>query len=126
MKATKKNLPLPAPYDKMWHKISKVIDSFHLGNHVNHTCHTKYNPRNIKTAHPDLKVANTVVAEGTFSYIGKFKLAMYKMPKCRQLFFMHRIVTRRNRYLEECHAKNKVPLGNIPRIRREEDVVSPA
>jgi hypothetical protein len=33
LKAVKEDLPLPAPFNKMWGIIKKVIDRLHLGNH---------------------------------------------------------------------------------------------
>ena len=39
MVGAKKPLPLEPPFDKMWFKITKVIDRLHLRNHKNKLCH---------------------------------------------------------------------------------------
>ncbi|XP_055345172.1 uncharacterized protein LOC129593019 [Paramacrobiotus metropolitanus] len=102
LKATLQKLSLPPPYDELWTKgMTKVIDGFHLGNHKGHKCHTKYNPDQIRAAYPNLLSANTQSCEQTFRWLGAFQHAMFKMTKYRQLFFLHRIVKRRNLYLEK-------------------------
>jgi hypothetical protein len=102
----------------MWSEITKVIDSFHLPNHKDPECAIKFNPAKIGERFPDLKGANTQVAEGTFAFLGKFKQALFKMPKYRQLFFVHVVVSLRNEYLEKCHVQSKTPLGSFSNDRR--------
>jgi hypothetical protein len=125
LRAARADLPLPSPFNKMWEKIGKVIDTFHLNNHKNHDCHIMYDPKQIKDRFPNLFSANTEAAEGTFAWLGKFKQAMFKMPKYRQLFFLHRLVLRRNLYLEKCHLESKAPLGNFSRDRRPAENQNP-
>ncbi|XP_055352820.1 uncharacterized protein LOC129598789 [Paramacrobiotus metropolitanus] len=102
IRATKVLLPLPYPYNSLWiNGMTKVIDGFHLSNHKSGDCHTKYNPEHIKQIHPNLETSNTQACEQTFSWLGAFQYALFQMPKYHQIFFLHRIVQRRNRYLEK-------------------------
>ena len=64
MKATKKDLPLPPPFNKMWSSVSKIIDSFHLKNHKGENCKLLYNPEKLKVVHENY---NTQACEQTFS-----------------------------------------------------------
>jgi hypothetical protein len=122
MHATKQRLPLPEPYDRMWSIIQKVIDSFHLGNHKNHECREFYNPDRIKKVH-NLETANTQSCEITFSWLGKFKHMVFKMPKSHHLFFLHRLIVRRNNYLERTRAAGRTPLSTTaPNFRRTRNV----
>jgi hypothetical protein len=85
LRVAKKPLPLPPPYDEVWLKITKVIDRLHMRNHKRPECKTKYSADPLKEKIPGL---NTPV-----------KKIMCAMPKRRQLFFYHRMVVRRNKYM---------------------------
>ena len=43
---SRRDLPLPAPFNKMWQKVGKVIDHLHLQNNKDPLCNVKYNPDN--------------------------------------------------------------------------------
>ncbi len=62
LKVARAALPLPPPMDKAWLNIEKIIDTFHLPNHVNPECHTLYSPQRLKEKCPD---ANTQAGEQT-------------------------------------------------------------
>lgn len=70
MKVAKKPLPLPAPFDKMWSAINKVIDSLHIRNHKDTECKKKYDPVKLKEQLPGM---NTMAAEQTFVWLARFK-----------------------------------------------------
>jgi hypothetical protein len=111
LRTSKKPLPLPEPYDKMWLKISKVIDRLHMRNHKWKDCKTKYSSDPLKERFPAL---NTPVAEQTFVWSARYKKIMCAMPKRRQLFFYHRMVVRRNRYTSNCYKANRQPA--LPKV----------
>lgn len=41
LRISRKDLPLPAPFNKMWQKVGKVIDRLHLQNHKDPLCKVK-------------------------------------------------------------------------------------
>ena len=99
LKAAAKNLPFPAPLDKVWSSIVKVIDKLHIRNHKDAKCKTLYNPEG--------KVPegfNTMAAES------RLKRIVCAMPRLHQFFYLHRAVKRRNKYTQHCHKLSKVPL----------------
>ena len=63
LKVARKPLPLKPPLDRAWLRMNKIIDSFHLRNHVNPECHTTFSPQTLKEIHPN---ANTQAGEQTF------------------------------------------------------------
>ena len=105
-------LPLPAPFSTIWMDVKKVIDPLHIKNHKNPECHTKYSPEAVKTEIPD---ANLMVAEQTFSWLGKFKKVLNSMPKYHQLFMLHRLVQRRNEYTQYCYSIGARPM--LPSVK---------
>jgi len=107
MKVTKNELPFPAPFNEMWHKVSKIIDTFHLKNHKREQCHKLYNPKKLKEIHPSY---NTQACEQTFSWLGKFHKILSSMPKTHNNFFLHRLVKRRNEYNAHCYRIGKKPV----------------
>jgi hypothetical protein len=107
-------LPLPEPFDKMWLKITKVIDKLHLRNHKNPVCAEKYSPEPLKEIYPCL---NTMVAEQTFSRASQYKKLICAMPQRRFLFYYHRMVVRRNKYICKCYKANRDPV--LPKVRSE-------
>ena len=112
--AARGTLPLPEPFDKVWLKISKVIDRLHLRNHKNPVCAVKYSPEPLKEMFPDL---NTMVAEQTFSWASRYKKILCAMPQRRFLFFYHRMVVRRNKYICKCYKANRDPV--FPKVSSE-------
>ena len=114
MKVTQRPiLPFPAPYDTMWFKINKLIDSLHINNHKSEECRTKYNPAKVKEKLPD---ANTMAEEQTFTWLSRFKKILCSMPKVHHLFYLHRMVTRRNEYTVRCYQVGKKPV--LPKSRK--------
>ena len=107
MKVAKKPLPLPAPFDKMWSAINKVIDSLHIRNHKDAECRKKYDPVKLKEQLPGM---NTMAAEQTFVLLARFKKNLCSMPKTHNLFYLHRIVLYRNRYTVSCYKRGLKPL----------------
>ena len=107
LKAAKQPLPLPAPYDGMWRNIKKIIDSLHIRNHVDENCKKKYSPATIKSEHPTF---NTMAAEQTFVWAARYKKILTAMSKTHHLFYLHRMVTIRNRYTELCYQQGRKPL----------------
>ena len=102
---SKRNLPLPKPFDEAWQCIGKCIDRLHLRNLVDPKCKIMYNP--------DDKVPknfNTMACEQTFIWASRFKRVMCAMPHLHQFFFLHRLVKYRNRYKEKCHKNHKTPI----------------
>ena len=112
LKAAKKDLPLPQPFNKLWQKISKVIDTFHLKNHKREQCHQQYNPKLLKDTHPSY---NTQACEQTFAWLGRFHRILSSMPKVHNNFFLHRLVQRRNDYNEFCYRHGRKPM--LPNVK---------
>jgi hypothetical protein len=116
LKAGRKELPLPKPFDQMWLCINKIIDSLHLKNHVDPKCQTDLNPDKMLKMFPELEnTKNTQAAEQTFVWLGRFKKIMSSMPKTHHLFYLHRSVKRRNRYTAKCYRTGRKPV--LPGIR---------
>lgn len=107
MRAAKEDLPFPEPYNMLWRRVSKIIDSFHLRNHKREECHKKYSPVVLKETHPTY---NTQSCEQTFSWLGKFHRILSSMPKVHNNFFLHRLIKRRNAYNTYCYGHGKKPL----------------
>jgi hypothetical protein len=116
MKATVKPLPLPSPYSHMWMVINKIIDALHVKNHVDPECQTKLHPDNFAKMNPELKdTKNTQAGEQTFVWLGRYKNIVCSMPKVHHLFYIHRMVKRRNRYSANCYRAGLKPL--LPSVR---------
>jgi hypothetical protein len=111
LKAFQADLPVESPYDKMWKKISKIIDGLHIQNHIRDDCRTLYNPAKFHDRFPQKTSANTMVAEQTFSWLTKYKKQMCAMNKPNQIFFMHRLCIRRNAYNFKCLSESRTPLA---------------
>lgn len=107
LKVSRKPLPLPAPYDRCWESITKIIDKFHHRNHVNPECRVKFSPDAVKEANPSF---NTQAAEQTFTWVSRFKHILCAMNKVHHLFYLHRMVRRRNEYTEKCYVFGKKPI----------------
>lgn len=116
LRAAQSPLPLPPPYNQMWNKINKVIDGLHIKNHTEHTCHTDLHPDNIGEMHPDIKdTKNTQAGEQTFVWLGRYKKIVCSMHKTHHLFYVHRMVKRRNSYTAKCYQRGRKPI--LPGIR---------
>ena len=99
LKVAQQDLPLNAPFDKMWKSITKIIDSLHIKNHVDPKCLEKYHLKKVKDEHPEL---NLMFAEQVFCWLSRYKRIASSMNKTHHCFFIHRIVKRRNRYTYMC------------------------
>ena len=107
LKVAKQDLPLDTPYNKMWEKVTKIIDSLHIKNHTDLKCLATYHPKQVKDAHPTY---NLMCAEQVFSWLSRYKRITSSMNKTHHCFFIHRIVTRRNRYSSFCNRINRPAL----------------
>ena len=106
LNAAQKSLPFPDPLNKLWINVHKFIDVFHLRNHINPRCHQVYNPDRLATELPDM---NTQAGEQTFTWIARFRHIVCAMNKHHHLFYIHRMVLRRNIYTSKCYAQAKSP-----------------
>lgn len=107
LRIAKNPLPLPPPFDTMWMKVRKTIDSLHIKNHKSARCQELYHPDNIQKDHP---LYNLMCAEQTFVWLSRYKRIMCSMTKTHHLFFLHRMIVHRNSYTQTCHATNRKPL----------------
>lgn len=107
MKITKRPLPLPAPFNMLWLDIQKIIDVFHYPNHVGTTCKQLYSPEQFKQKHPTF---NTQAGEQTFAWVSGYKRILCAMPKNHHLFYLHRMVRRRNSYTTRCYNFRRKPI----------------
>ena len=112
LKAAKKDLPFPKPFNKLWERIRKIIDTFHLKNHKREQCHKVYNPKLLKDTHP---LYNTQSCEQTFAWIGRFHRILSAMPKVHNNFFLHRLIQRRNDYNAFCYGHGRKPI--LPNVK---------
>ena len=106
LKVARKPLPLPENYQNIWLNVQKIIDTLHIKNHKNKRCHEIYHPTKIKDTYPDM---NTMACEQTFAWLGRFKKILPGMGKRHHHFFLHRMVKRRNKYIEHCYLCNRRP-----------------
>ena len=114
LKVARNPLPLPSPFDTAWLKANKIIDTFHLRNHTGPDCHTKYSPETMKARHPNF---NTQAGEQTFVWMGRFKHILCAMNKTHHMFYIHRMVRRRNKYTEKCYTNGRKPI--LPKLRQQ-------
>jgi len=111
MKICRKDLPWPSPWNKAWQSINKIIDCLHLKNHKDKECKIKYNPSKLKE---DIPEGNTMAAEQTFVWLSRYKKILCAMPKIHHMFYLHRMVRRRNKYTVLCYKHNKKPV--LPKV----------
>ena len=104
IKAAKEDLPFPAPLDKLWKRIKKIVDRLHLQNHKDQNCKENYNPSTIPESY------NTMIAEQTFSWFSRFKKIANSMTQTHHLFYIHRQIQRRNRYTGLCRLRGTEPM----------------
>ena len=107
LKVARDPLPFPPPLDKLWLNVNKIIDVFHFQNHVSAECREKFSPAKLKQQHPEF---NTQAGEQTFVWIHRFRHILCSMNKVHHLFFLHRMVLRRNEYTSLCYLKGKKPI----------------
>ena len=107
LKTSQRKLPLNPPFQEAWLHLNKIIDSFHLVNHVNPECHSKYSPEPLKDKYPH---ANTQAGEQTFVWMGRFKHIICAMNKTHHMFYLHRMIRRRNGYTEKCYRNGRKPI----------------
>ena len=107
LKAVETHLPLPPPLDKMWMGVTKIIDVFHFGNRVSPDCQRKYSPEPIKKLNPGW---NTQAGKQTFTWLSRFKHIVCSMSKEHHLFYIHRMVVRRNAYTVKCYKHGRKPV----------------
>lgn len=96
--------PLPPPLTQLWMNETKIIDSFHLKDHVSPSCKEHFSPAPYKAMHPYL---NTQAGEQTFTWLHRFRFILSAMPKVHHLFYLHRMVLRRNKYTVKCYKNGK-------------------
>ena len=113
LKVAQTPLPLPSPFDKMWLGVKKVIDVFHFPNHISPHCKELFSPKKLKELNPNF---NTQAGEQTFAWIGRFKHIVCAMNKTHHLFFLHRMVLRRNLYTSKCYKHGRKPV--LPKSKR--------
>ena len=107
LKLFRHNLDLPAPYDKVWLEINKVIDPLHIKNHTRPKCKELYNPEKVKKQVPE---ANLMCAEQTFAWLGRYKRIFNSMTKTHFHFMVHCLIKGRNSYTTYCYKNKKKPL----------------
>ena len=109
-RAMKEPLPLPEPYSHMFLRLNKAVDELHIRNHTEEYCLQNLKPSRITDMHPDLTSRNTMSAEQTFVWLARYKRITSSMPRNHHLFFIHRMVTLRNRNTAACYKAGKKPL----------------
>ncbi|XP_038069366.1 uncharacterized protein LOC119738534 [Patiria miniata] len=98
-------LPLPAPWSHMWYDLKKCVDRLHIRNHTDAHCKVKYHPKD----HLE-DTDNTMICEQTFVWLSRYKKIVCAMPKHRHLFYIHRMVKRRNKYTAKCYEQGDDPI----------------
>ena len=74
---------------------------------------SSYSPAKVKEKNPDF---NTQAGEQTFVWVGRFKHILCAMKKCNHLFYLHRMVLRRNSYTCKCYLRGKKPILPLARV----------
>lgn len=95
----------------IWNDVDKIIDTLHIRNHKDPGCKVKYTPEKLKEEHPTF---NTMSCEQTFVWLSRFKKIVCAMPKHSFHFYLHRLVKRRNEYIEYCYKNKRRPL--LPKV----------
>ena len=109
LRIAKLPLPLPPPLDKLWESVDKIIDKFHLSNHVSQEYHKRFSPEKIKQEN---RYFNTQAGEQTlnFVWVSRFRHILCTMNKTHHLFYLHRMVRRRNKYTSKCYKYQRKPV----------------
>lgn len=115
LKIAREPLPFPPPLDRLWLDTKKIIDVFHFKNHISPECKVKYSPAKLKEKNPDF---NTQAGEQTFVWVHRFHHILCSMNKAHHLFFLHRMVLRRNNYTGRCYLNGKKPI--LPKVTQSD------
>lgn len=107
LKVAQELLPFSPPLDRLWLDIKKIIDVFHIKNHISQDCLSKFSPVEFKQDHPTF---NTQAGEQTFVWVHRFNHILCSMNKVHHLFYLHRMVLRRNRYTTKCYLTGRKPI----------------
>ncbi len=107
MKVAKQPLPLPPPENQLWASVTKIIDVFHFRNHVSPVCRDSFSPKAVKDQNPNY---NTQGGEQTFVWLARYKNSLCSMTKKHHLFYLHRMIVRRNAYTSKCYRFGKKPV----------------
>lgn len=107
LRVAKQPLPFSPPLDRLWLNVNKIIDVFHFKNHVSADCRSKFSPAKMKEEHPNY---NTQAGEQTFVWVHRFHHIVCSMSKIHHLFYLHRMVLRRNDYTSKCYLNGKKPI----------------
>ncbi len=99
-------LPFPPPLDNVWLGLEKIIDSFHIKNHISPDCLRNFSPEKMKEEN---KHFNTQAGEQTFVWVSRFRHILCAMNKVHHLFYLHRMVQRRNKYTSKCYKHGSKP-----------------
>ena len=70
LRVAKSPLPLQPPLDIIWESVDKIINKFHLNNHVSPECKENFSPDKIKQEN---KYFNTQAGEQTFVWVSGFR-----------------------------------------------------
>ena len=119
MRAAKKDLPEQfGEFRDVWKYVNKMIDGLHISNHKSSTCQEQLGPHRLDEMYPDLKKSrNSMAAEQVFSWAGRFKKILSVMPNKRHIFYLHRMIIRRNAYTATCLRSRRRVL--LPKVRIE-------
>lgn len=85
LKVARNPLPFHPPLDSVWHNVDKIVDSFHVKNHVWAKCREQFSPARIKEENPNY---NTQAGEQMFVWVGRFKHILCSMNKTHHLFYL--------------------------------------
>ena len=94
--------------------VLQVIDDLHFRNHTDVECRKKYDPKVVRKEHPHY---NFMIAEQTFAWLSRFKKILCSMDKQHHIFFLHRLVVRRNIYAQVCMAEGRRML--LPKVNKQ-------
>lgn len=97
-------LPLPGDLKYIWSDLNKVINELHIKNHKDPRCQQFYSTKQLREELPE---ANTISCEQTFAWLSRHKKILCAMPKIHFHFYLHRLIKRRNRYIEYCYLTGK-------------------
>ena len=114
LKVGAKPLPFPPPLDRIWLNVTKIIDVFHFRNHTSLECRKKFSPAQLKECNPNY---NTQAGEQTFVWVERFRHILCSMNKTHHLFYLHRMVLRRNAYTAKCYLNGRKPI--LPKTKSD-------
>lgn len=86
-----------------------VIDDLHYKNHKDEKCRRMYSPTKVKEQNKEQGM-NFMSAEQVFAWLSRYKRILSAMPKYHHLFYLHRLVKKRNQYTELCYSLNRKAL----------------